>query len=172
MPSRYLCLLGHRHRNPQPSNECVPYNQHGPLTPSERFWVKVDKTETCWIWLGSRRGKDYSAFPLNNKMVAAHVWAWEQENGPVPDGLELDHLCRTHLCVRPSHLEAVTPRENVLRGESFAAANASKTHCPSGHPYSDENTYIRPDGGRECRRCHLRHSRAYQRKQRGVACQT
>lgn len=160
--TRYLCTFGHRHRNPQPADGCVPYDQHGPLPPIERFWMKVSKTETCWLWLGAKRGKGYGAFALNNRMVAAHVWLWEQENGPVPNGMELDHLCRVHACVRPIHLEPVTPLENMRRGNT----NMTKTHCKWGHPFDAENTYHIPSGGRDCRQCRRRRHLMHAQKKR------
>lgn len=78
----------------------------------------------------------------------------ELHKGPIPEGLVIDHLCRNRGCVNPDHLEAVTQRENILRGEGLAAANARKTHCPKGHPYSGENLYVVPSSGRrQCRIC-------------------
>jgi hypothetical protein len=77
--------------------------------------------------------------------------------GAVPEGLELDHLCRVRGCVNPKHLEPVTHRENLMRGESWSAVNARKTHCPEGHPYDETNTYIDGKGRRRCREC----ARAY-----------
>jgi len=73
--------------------------------------------------------------------------------------LEIDHLCRVRCCVNPDHLEAVTHRENILRGNTFAAVNAAKTHCPKGHEYTPENTRIHTGGRRQCIAC----SRAYDR---------
>ena len=73
--------------------------------------------------------------------------------GPIPDGLYLDHLCRVRDCVAPDHLEAVTNRENTVRGENFIARQVSTTHCPQGHLYDEANTYICGRGKRECRTC-------------------
>jgi HNH endonuclease len=87
--------------------------------------------------------------------------------GPVPEGLELDHLCRNRACVNPAHLEPVSHRENVLRGASFAAINAVKTHCiHDGHPFDDVNTIVRPEGRRGCRACMNAAQRRYQRRKR------
>ena len=120
---------------------------------TERFWkmVKV-RSDGCWEWGGARNG-GYGSFWLNPVTVLAHKFAYEEQYGPVPDGLELDHLCRNRLCVRPTHLEAVTHRENVVRGVNPAATHAALTHCPSGHAYDEENTHVSGRGWRYCRPC-------------------
>jgi hypothetical protein len=121
----------------------------------ERFWEKVNKTDTCWLWTGSSLFRGYGQLRVKGKLVLAHRFAYELTIGPIPLGLTLDHLCRTPACVHPQHLEPVTHAENVLRGVGPAAANARKTHCPQGHPYDLLNTYMRPSKTwRECRACH------------------
>jgi hypothetical protein len=95
-------------------------------------------------------------------MFRAHRVAYELLVGPIPDGMHLDHLCRTPACVNPAHLEPVTPRVNSLRGVSFSAVNATKETCPAGHPYSADNTYLSPTKrNRLCRTCQAVHKRAY-----------
>lgn len=107
----------------------------------------------CHLWTGAL-SHGYGYIRIGDRPMPAHRYAWEREHGPVPDGLELDHLCRTPACVRPSHLEPVTHRVNSLRGESPPARNARMTHCHRGHPFDEENTYWRPDGrGRHCLAC-------------------
>ncbi|WP_433705830.1 HNH endonuclease signature motif containing protein [Paraburkholderia sacchari] len=81
-----------------------------------RFWSHVVKTESCWVWVAGLKEDGYGSFRANEKSVIAHRWYWERINGPVEDGMELDHLCRNPACVRPDHLEPVTHQENVLRG--------------------------------------------------------
>ena len=119
----------------------------------DRFWAKVDKTGECWLWIGSCNHKGYGVFRVAGRLVKAHRFAYELLVGPIPDGLTLDHLCRVRRCVNPAHLESVTNYENILRGDSFSARNAVKTHCPHGHPYDDANTYVSPSGRRSCREC-------------------
>lgn len=129
------------------------------LTTAQRFWGRVIKNpgDGCWVWkgAGATNRTSYGRFQPelgNRHLTPAHRWAYEQLNGPIPDGLQLDHLCRNRHCVRPSHLEPVTCKVNLLRGETFNARNASKTHCPAGHPYSDANLRIW-NGRRVCRAC-------------------
>ena len=86
-------------------------------------------------------------------MALAHRFAYETFVGPIPEGLTIDHLCRIRHCVNPEHLEAVTDRVNILRGEGISAQHARATHCPQGHPYDLINTYVAPDGDRDCRDC-------------------
>jgi hypothetical protein len=122
-----------------------------------RFWSHVQKGtgDECWIWLGSKTPSGYGSFGLRKgRLTPAHRFAYELLRGAIPEGLELDHLCRNPFCCNPDHLESVSHRVNVLRGESPAAQNARRTHCPHGHPYTPENTYIRPNtGDRQCRIC-------------------
>ena len=135
------------------------------LKPSaeDRFWSKVDKTETCWLWALPVTGR-YARFKLSGSDRQAHRVAYEWANGPVPDGLEIDHLCRVRHCVRPSHLEAVTHTENLRRGNGWSGRNVRKTHCPQEHPYSPGNTYTLKHGGRRCKTCAKLATRKYLRK--------
>lgn len=120
----------------------------------QRFWSRVEKQPNgCWLWL---RGKcqGYGTFWDGRRHARAHRYAYEVAVGPIPAGLELDHLCRNRACVNPMHLEPVERRTNILRGVAFTAENARLTHCPKGHPYAGTNLYLRPDGAhRECRTC-------------------
>jgi len=133
---------------------------------TQRFWLKVDKTRTCWLWTASRDPKGYGRFKLNDRPVLAHRFAYETLIGPIPDGLQLDHLCRTRNCVNPSHLEPVSNRDNALRGTGHTAANAAKTHCLNGHEFTPENTRVKPPspvlpfGARQCRECERRREQA------------
>lgn len=131
----------------------------------ERFWPKVDKGDClqpggCWIWKGYTDTAGYGRFQLKGNVPAQRI-AFMLQRGPIPDGADLDHLCRVRNCVNPSHLEPVSRAENVTRGESPPAKNARKTHCPRGHEYSPDNTYVPPAGGRQCRSCKLERERRY-----------
>ena len=133
---------------------------------SDTFWEKVDKggpvptgrpgLGPCWLWTGGRQSKGYGGFSLHRRSVLAHRFTYERLVGPVPDGLELDHLCRVRHCVNPEHLEPVTHRVNIRRGDAgqeTGRQQRAKTHCPSGHPYDVGNTYWRRQGWRGCRAC-------------------
>ncbi len=114
-------------------------------TPAERFWDKVALWDDCWIWTGAKTSLGYGHFRINGAMVKAHHFLIP----PVPAGLQCDHLCRNRACVKPDHIQFVTPRENTLRGASCIAINARKTHCPRGHAYDR----IDHQGRRGCRQC-------------------
>lgn len=138
----------------------------------ERFWSKVEKTSGCWEWRAFRNARGYGQFGVGSlrdgtrRLVLAHRFAYEEERGPIPQGLELDHLCRNPACVRPDHLEPVPHAENVRRG-----SKAQATHCVAGHAFSQDNTYRHPRTGRrtckECRRRRLREH--YARTKAGAA---
>ena len=127
-------------------------------TPRERFDAKWqnDDESGCWIWTGSRTGDGYGQFRLDGRTTMAYRAAYLLYVGPVGDGLDIDHLCRNPSCVNPEHLEPVSHAENVRRG----LRGALTTHCPSGHAYTDENTYITPEGRRKCRGCNRARSKA------------
>ncbi len=148
------------------------------------FWAKVDREGPkpelhprlgrCWIWMAGKNKRGYGRYSVwrDRKAYLAHRFAYERSIGPVPKGLELDHLCMNPACVRPSHLEAVTHRENNRRAEAVThqaqrrakakiaagilppawALQRSKTHCPQGHPYDEANTTHRR-GRRHCKAC-------------------
>ena len=98
----------------------------------DRFWEKVKKTRGCWEWTASKTWGGYGHMrDGNRRMALAHRVSWFLEYGEWP--VQLDHLCRNRGCVRLSHLEEVTPRENVLRGNGQGGINARKTHCLRGH---------------------------------------
>lgn len=127
----------------------------------ERF-VELNQ-RGCWLWLGSLHPHDgYGMMTVGSRTRWAHRIAYQTFIGDVPVGLQLDHLCRERRCVNPTHLEPVTCRENLLRGEGFSARNARKTHCVHGHVLTGRNLYISPTGRRNCRACRLSSQLAYQ----------
>ena len=142
-----------------------------------RFWSKVEvaQPDDCWLWLGSSDSLGYGGLRVGSRtdgtrrMVAAYRLSYEHFIGQIPEGLSLDHLCRNPSCVNPEHLEAVTHRENVLRGVGMGARWAKRDRCDKGHPLSDDNLIIRTDGGRRCRRCRADYDRErYEARKAGV----
>ena len=135
--------------------------------------VRVNPETGCWEWTASRNRKGYGRFGMNRRNVLAHRAAYEHWVGPLPQWvgskppeLQLDHLCKVRHCVNPDHLELVTHREHVMRGDSPDLTRvrfAAITHCPQGHEYTQDNTFIRMRGGytsRKCRECeHIRDRR-------------
>lgn len=83
---------------------------------TKRFWSKVEKTDTCWLWRGFTTKKGYGHFALGRGYKQAHRHSYELLVGKIPSHLQIDHLCRVRNCVNPDHLEPVTSRENALRG--------------------------------------------------------
>lgn len=127
----------------------------------QRFLNLAVLSEGCWPWAGNRNRKGYGMFH-GTKAMSAHKWAYTYWVGPVPEGLQLDHLCRNRGCVNPAHLEPVTNRENQLRSP---ISLINKTHCIRGHGFTPENTYVYR-GTRSCKKCHRMHCERYVAKQR------
>lgn len=121
-------------------------------------WHHIQFTETCWLWVGPVH-KGYGKFGG----TTAHRHIYKLMVGPIPKGLELDHVCMKPLCVNPTHLEPVTRAENMRR------RSAAYTSCVNGHDYTPANTYVRPDGSRDCRACIRTRVAAYKRRQIGAA---
>jgi hypothetical protein len=127
---------------------------------AERFWTKVNKTETCWLWTGAavrgrpERKERYGQFWNGGKIERAHRYSYRLANGSIPEGLVIDHLCKETLCVNPDHLRAVTNRENILAGNGACARNLKKGYCPQGHKLGGDNVFPKQTDDRSCRTCH------------------
>lgn len=138
------------------SKSCAACRNDSRPDAMERIIAGVVETEHgCWLWQGSTDGDGYGYAWDGVRVVRAHRLAYESFVAPIPEGLELDHLCRIRGCVNPGHLEPVTHAENDRR------RGAAVTHCSRGHEFTEQNTYVSPDGHRHCRLCTDRSRRKY-----------
>jgi len=134
-----------------------------------RFWAKVelpDPDTGCMNWLAGKFSNGYGQFRLGGSKYRAHRISYTLAYGEIPADKVLDHICRNRACVAPDHLETVSQRENVLRGEGLAAQQAARTNCPKGHAYEGDNLYVDPRGRRHCRTCKRERARKYRRAKR------
>lgn len=122
--------------------------------------AKIDKDgpNGCWLWMGTTNKRTdlegYAQTKIKGKKLLVHRLMYERHRGPIPEGMQLDHLCRNHLCVNPDHLEPVTPKENLHRSPlTWASRQSSKTHCKWGHEFTPENTQLDARGHRICAAC-------------------
>ena len=117
---------------------------------------------------GSGVGGGPCGYPIGSQMIAvgSHRVMWEVARGPIPKGLTVDHLCRNRRCVNPAHLELVTMRENLLRGEGACARHARQSFCKYGHPLVGGNLRPVKDGSRRCLECHRRENRDYWKRRK------
>lgn len=137
------------------------------LSDEDRFMYYAQITEKgCWIWHGYISPTGYGYFNVKDSKnrfkwrgVLAHRWSYLHFIGPIPDGMEIDHLCRVRFCVNPDHLDLVTRLENSRRTEQFM-----KDYCVNGHLRSEENTYQKSNGTRRCRICNTAAQRRRQEK--------
>lgn len=152
-------------------------------TVAERFWEKVDTSagpDACWPWTAFKNEHGYGQFHDGTRLVRAHRHSLEMAEGPLPEGMVVDHACHNEAdctdvpcqhraCCNPAHLEAVTQKVNSIRGRS-GAHQQEKTECPKGHPYSEENTLLRNNGKhRICRACNRASQRRYNESKRKAA---
>ncbi|HEY1105142.1 MULTISPECIES: HNH endonuclease signature motif containing protein [Streptomyces] len=137
---------------------------------SDRFLASTEAGPGgCWQWTGYLMPNGYARISVDGERQYAHRVAYEAFVAPIPAGLVIDHLCRNRGCVNPDHLDAVTQRVNVLRGESHAAARARQVACIRGHRFDHANTYRATNGTRKCRRCRA-NARSRARSRQGVTC--
>lgn len=139
----------------------------------DRFWAKVNKNgpvsklgTVCYLWEASQNGTGYPVFYFHKKLGYAHRYSWQLSNcSYIPKNLEVDHLCKNTLCVRPDHLEIVSHKINNFRQEkSIFVDNSLKTSCPNGHKYDKLNTRIY-NNSRYCRICNKEKSINRKREQ-------
>lgn len=154
------------------SNLCRASGTRVPV--SERWQDKYAISDDgCWEWTGKINVYGYGVVSLSRTEIGgrqgsrmAHRVVYESEIGPIPEGLDLDHLCRNRKCVRPDHLEPVTRKENLRRGRGDHSGG--KTHCKRGHEFSPENTIVTKSGHRNCRECGRIYQRAYNARKRAA----
>src|SRR5262245_1991367 len=118
------------------------------------IWDRIDRSGACWLWTGAKTTAGYGVARLDGRNRYVHRTVYEMLVGPIPPGLEADHLCRNTGCVNPRHVELVTHRVNIRRGK--AAVRAAATHCRRGHLLTADSAFIRADGARCCRQCSRR----------------
>lgn len=138
-----------------------------PPTDAERFWTSVDTSGDCWLWTGAIARTGYGVFGIGGRTVLAHRYAFEDHVALIPENLEIDHLCRVRHCVNPQHLEPVTSAENARRGLN-GVLHVRIEQCVNGHDYTPANTYLAPDGARDCRACRRDRNRRYKARRRST----
>lgn len=121
----------------------------------------VTNESGCVLWTGPQNGLGYGRTWFQGRLMYMHRLSYELVAGPIPDGLEIDHLCRTPACIRPDHLEPVTHRENIQR-----AIRSMRTQCPHGHEFTEANTHWTKVGHRQCLACAARRSAEYRAKRK------
>lgn len=168
--SRGLCQ-GHysRWRRTGRLDEGRPLVPRG-TPPLERFWLHVRKLpgeDACWIWTGHADDDGYGRWAWPGEApTGAHRSAYRMAVGPIPDGWEVDHSCRTRACVRPKHLEAVPGVVNNERRDRARGWGKSRRTCRVGHVMVGDNVMVRGDGSRRCRACHVAYMARYRAARR------
>lgn len=125
-----------------------------------RLWERIKADCGCWEWQGALNNKGYGVIGDNYKVVYVHRVAFEQVFGPIPHGMELDHLCRNTKCANPYHMDVVTHRTNILRGTSPMSVQARATHCMWGHELIGDAFWTDKRGRRHCLTCDYRRKKA------------
>lgn len=133
----------------------------------ERFLNKIKILDSgCWKWISTITNQGYGQFWFNGKQRSSHRFIYKYYHGEVNSSLVLDHLCRNRKCVNPEHLEQVSIKENILRGNGFAALNIKKTHCKNGHEFIDNNTHLDSNGHRRCKFCNKIRQQQFQKRKK------
>lgn len=128
--------------------------------------IKVNEITGCWEWTGYKMPNGYARIGIGQKGHYAHRVSYETFVGPIPPRLTVDHLCRVRHCINPSHLEVVTNRVNILRGNSPSAEQARWTHCRNGHALTGDNLSVSKNGKRRCVACNRKWHRQRREKYR------
>lgn len=139
--------------------------------PCSEWGLSKGLTTPCRIFVGPRDRGGYGSVTIGHTSIGAHLYVWERDVGPVPDDLEIDHVCRVRPCINTDHMRTVTHQVNVTENVvgSFWMLNAAKTHCIKGHAFTLANTRLRKAGGRACRECQRLAQAEYRLRQKGIA---
>lgn len=132
-------------------------------TEFQRVFEKATIGDGCWEWQACKTPGGYGRMMFRGRMTTGHRAAMIVTGHDVPVGMHVDHICKNIVCIRPSHLRVVTPRQNVRYSDAVTGINSRKTHCKRGHPLSGNNLYERPYRGitaRQCLTCRRAASRA------------
>lgn len=129
--------------------------------------LAVDLAAPCWVFRGKVNNSGYGSLSSAGKKWMAHRYMWTLMRGPIPEKMQVDHLCRVRRCLNPQHMEIVDCRTNLLRGTGASAQHARKVACPKcGKPYD----YIHPNGSRRCRSCQQAMQKdRYNRRRQGLS---
>lgn len=129
------------------------------------FKYSIPVTESgCWLWLGGCAGDGYGVVRTEGKNEYAHRVSYQIFKGEIQAGLHIDHLCKVHCCVNPDHLEPVTCRENLVRGEGFVGKQVRQRLCLRGHELAGANLKLTKRGERICLECRRAYDQARIRK--------